>query len=90
MKNSLIVIALCQISLVFNASSQSAEPQQTEPTLELHSNMMEAYQVSQSTSNPMLAFFTGSDLGGSCKKLQKEVFAKSAIITWANEKDILE
>jgi protein disulfide-isomerase len=89
MKNSLIVIALCQISLVFNASSQSAEPQQTEPTLVWHSNMMEAYQVSQSTSKPIFAFFTGSDWCGWCKKLQKEVFAKSAFITWANENVIL-
>ena len=36
-----------------------------------------------------MAFFTGSDWCGWCKKLQREVFQKEAFVSWANENVIL-
>jgi thioredoxin-related protein len=85
MKNLLLAIIFTQVS-VFNSFSQSSNSEQT---LEWHSDMMKAYELSKSTNKPIFAFFTGSDWCGWCKKLQKEVFSKTAFITWANENVIL-
>ena len=85
MKNFLLAILFLHVSIIYSFS-QSLNP---EPTLEWHSDMMKAYELSKSTKKPIFAFFTGSDWCGWCKKLQKEVFSKSAFITWANENVIL-
>lgn len=48
-------------------------------------NLAEAHELSLKTGKPIMAFFTGSDWCGWCKKLQREVFKKEAFISWANE-----
>lgn len=85
MKNVLLVFILIQVSAI-HSFGQSLN---SEPTLEWHSDMMKAYELSKSTNKPIFAFFTGSDWCGWCMKLQKEVFSKSAFISWANENVIL-
>jgi thiol-disulfide isomerase/thioredoxin len=61
----------------------------TSDTLAWHTDIVQAHTLSEATQKPIFAFFTGSDWCGWCKKLQQEVFAKPAFISWANENVIL-
>ncbi len=52
-------------------------------------DMVKANEISQSSKKPIFAFFTGSDWCGWCKKLQKDVFAKTEFVQWANKNVVL-
>ncbi len=54
-----------------------------------YTNLMEAQEKSKATNKPIFGFFTGSDWCGWCRKLQNEVFSKTAFIKWAQQKVIL-
>jgi thioredoxin-related protein len=71
-------------ALTFNASANT-----TEGALTWYTSLDEAHKLSVETGKPIFGFFTGSDWCGWCIKLQKDVFAKEAFITWASENVIL-
>ena len=58
-------------------------------SLEWHTNLTQAAQISMEQKKPLLMFFTGSDWCGWCIRLQKEVFKTDSFYTWANENVIL-
>lgn len=49
----------------------------------------EAAKISKETKKPILAFFTGSDWCGWCKRLEKEVLITNEFNQWANENVVL-
>lgn len=52
-------------------------------------NLEKAKQLSVAQDKPILAFFTGSDWCGWCKKLDAEVFSKPEFKTWATKNVVL-
>lgn len=54
-----------------------------------YTDIMKANDVSAASNKPIFAFFTGSDWCGWCKKLQMDVFSKTAFIDWAKKNVIL-
>ena len=54
-----------------------------------YTDLVQANELSKSTHKPIFGFFTGSDWCGWCRKLQNEVFEKTAFIKWAQQKVIL-
>lgn len=54
-----------------------------------YTDLKKANDVSMAEKKPIFAFFTGSDWCGWCKKLQRDVFVKSAFIEWANKNVVL-
>ncbi len=62
---------------------------ETKGGLTWYTDLEEAHRVSQKENKPVFGFFTGSDWCGWCIKLQREVFAKEAFISWAKTKVVL-
>lgn len=58
-------------------------------SLEWHTDLMKANELSKKSNKPIFAFFTGSDWCGWCIKLQNDVFAKKEFIEWAKQNVIL-
>lgn len=54
-----------------------------------YSNLDTAITLSNESGKPVFGFFTGSDWCGWCMKLQRDVFAKTAFIEWAQANVIL-
>lgn len=73
------------ISLSFAQADKSAKTE----TLEWHTDLMKAYDVSKKTKKPIFAMFTGSDWCVWCRKLQADVFAKKDFIDWAKKNVVL-
>lgn len=84
---SAVFTGLFLFSLFFTGIAQTATNHSG--SLTWHTDLTKARALSDSTHKPIFAFFTGSDWCGWCHKLQADVFAKEAFITWANEKVIL-
>ena len=63
--------------------------QDEKEALTWHTDLNEVHELSQKSGKPIFGFFTGSDWCGWCHKLQREVFAKPAFVTWAQENVIL-
>ena len=51
-------------------------------------NIDQAIAQSMETEKPIMLFFTGSDWGGWCKRLVKEVFDQKEFKDWAKDKII--
>ena len=54
-----------------------------------NTDMNKAIKISQTTGNPLMLFFTGSDWCGWCKKLVKEVYKTSEFQKWAKKNVVL-
>jgi thioredoxin-related protein len=85
MKKILVVFFLLCVAVASKAQSDT----KTSDTLIWYTDIVQAHTLSQTTQKPIFAFFTGSDWCGWCRKLQKEVFAKPAFISWANQNVVL-
>ena len=79
MKRLLVVLL---VTFTFNGFSQ-------QKSLEWHTDVNKAINMSVQSGKPLLFFFTGSDWCGWCKRLQKEVFFKSEFAIWANKNVVL-
>ena len=79
MKRLLVVLL---VTFTFNGFSQ-------QKSLEWHTDVNKAINMSVQSGKPLLFFFTGSDWCGWCKRLQKEVFFKSEFAIWANNNVVL-
>lgn len=71
------------------AFAQSENKNQAAGTLEWHTDLMKAYDISKKSKKPIFAIFTGSDWCVWCRKLQADVFAKPAFIDWAKKNVVL-
>ena len=76
------LILLLLVSFSLNSFSQQS-------TLEWHTDMNKAIEISVKTQKPMLLFFTGSDWCGWCKRLVKEVYDKPEFAKWAKNNVVL-
>jgi thioredoxin-related protein len=85
MKKYIIIIIFVLIKSV--AYAQTTD--ETQKPLTWYSDVNEAYALSNATSKPIFAFFTGSDWCGWCHKLQREVFSKPEFEKWANQNVVL-
>lgn len=82
-----VIIGLFLTCFLYSGMAQTAT--HTAAGLSWHTDLAKARALSDSTSRPIFGFFTGSDWCGWCHKLEADVFAKEAFVTWANEKVIL-
>lgn len=57
--------------------------------LQWFTDISKAMEASDASKKPIFGFFTGSDWCGWCKKLQADVFAKEAFVSWAKKNVIL-
>lgn len=84
------IISLFVVTNALACMAQEAAVQINEDkTLLWHSSIGEVYDLSKDSGKPIFAFFTGSDWCGWCHKLQRDVFAKSAFIEWADKNVVL-
>ncbi|MFO0358589.1 MAG: thioredoxin family protein [Sphingobacteriaceae bacterium] len=74
------------LSLSFAQTDKNAKAAES---LEWHTDLMKAYDVSKKTKKPIFAMFTGSDWCVWCRKLQADVFAKKDFIDWAKKNVVL-
>ncbi|HAD15045.1 MAG TPA: hypothetical protein DCF33_21690, partial [Saprospirales bacterium] len=84
---SIAFVALLLIGTQFSCVSQTNTAKQGELTW--LTDFAKARELSDATKKPIFGFFTGSDWCGWCKKLQADVFAKEAFVSWANKNVIL-
>ena len=82
-----IFVVLLLIGLPFSGKAQS-EPANAS-TLTWHTDLSKARAASDASHKPVFGFFTGSDWCGWCRKLQSDVFSKSAFISWAKKNVVL-
>lgn len=82
-----IFLLLFLSGLQFSVKAQS-EPASTSE-LTWYTDLSKARAASDDSHKPIFGFFTGSDWCGWCRKLQSDVFSKSAFISWANKNVIL-
>ena len=75
------------ILLLFVSFSLNSFSQQS--SLDWHTDMNKAIEISVKTQKPMLLFFTGSDWCGWCKRLVKEVYDKPEFAKWAKNNVVL-
>jgi thioredoxin-related protein len=87
MKFTAFLIALFAMTSAINCNAQTATT--TGDTLVWYTDFSKANAASQASNKPIFGFFTGSDWCGWCHKLQREVFAKEAFVTWAKANVIL-
>lgn len=87
MKRIKLIIVVFALLASFGAKAQQDTAK--EEGLVWYTSLMEANSASVASNKPIFAFFTGSDWCGWCKKLQRDVFAKTAFIEWAKENVIL-
>ena len=85
------------VTLTLGVSSMTLQPDDRpitelstpEDQLTWYTSLEKAHKESTETGKPIFAFFTGSDWCGWCHKLQREVFAKDAFVSWANTNVVL-
>jgi len=80
------LLLFCFVKLSY---SQTQESTTATSSLEWHTSMEEAYQLSNKTHKPIFALFTGSDWCIWCKRLEANVFVKQEFIDWAKAHVIL-
>jgi len=87
MKKNLCTSFLLVFFLLKFSFSQAQESGTS--SLEWHTSMDEASQLSKASGKPIFALFTGSDWCIWCKRLDANVFAKQEFIDWAKKNVIL-
>lgn len=75
------------IVFVFVLIFQNINSQQS--TLNWHTDLNKAVNISLSEKKPIMLFFTGSDWCGWCMRLKKEVFNFPEFETWTKENVVL-
>lgn len=80
---SLVLLAVFSFGFRPKQEGKKAE------SLQWHTDLLKANELSQKSKKPIFAFFTGSDWCGWCHKLQRDVFAKQAFVEWANKNVVL-
>lgn len=75
------------IVIVFILFIQNLHSQQT--TLNWHTDLNKAVNISISENKPMMLFFTGSDWCGWCIRLKKEVFNYPEFEAWTKDNVVL-
>ena len=80
--------SLLAFSLALGTAFMPSNPPEAEQ-LEWHTKLEQAHALSIKNNKPIFAFFTGSDWCGWCMRLQANVFAKPAFVSWAKENVIL-
>ena len=75
------------IVIVFILSIQNLHSQ--ESTLNWHTDLNKAVNISISENKPMMLFFTGSDWCGWCIRLKKEVFNYPEFEAWTKDNVVL-
>ena len=93
MRRTLFTFALALTAFI-GMSFANPDPVETSKKVDEHgltwyTKIGEAHSASKTSNKPIFAFFTGSDWCGWCIKLQKDVFAKEAFISWAKDNVIL-
>lgn len=78
MKRFLLVFSILFVCLGFTGAHAGE--------LEWVTDFNEATNIARSENKPIVAFFTGSDWCGWCKKLDREVFAKGEFATNVGDK----
>ncbi len=84
---SFVFMALLVLGIPFSGLSQTAPVKAK--GLNWYTDLSKARELSDASHKPIFGFFTGSDWCGWCHKLQSDVFAKEAFVTWANKNVIL-
>ncbi len=84
---SFLFLALLLLGIQFSGLAQTASG--NAGGLDWHTDLTKARALSDASKKPIFGFFTGSDWCGWCRKLQSDVFAKSAFVTWAKKNVIL-
>ncbi len=84
---SVVLLALFVMGMQYSGLAQTA-PVET-GGLSWYTDIAKARELSDASKKPIFGFFTGSDWCGWCRKLQADVFAKEAFVTWANKNVIL-
>ena len=84
---SVAFLVLFFMGIQFSGMAQTA--QATTSGLNWFTDLSKAREASDAARKPIFGFFTGSDWCGWCHKLQADVFAKEAFITWAKKNVIL-
>ncbi|MCW3121150.1 MAG: thioredoxin family protein [Flavipsychrobacter sp.] len=84
-KHTLLALTLL-VSVCLNAQQPATHK---EGELDWYVEVIKANEVSRAQHKPIFAFFTGSDWCGWCKKLQHDVFAKPAFVSWAKKNVVL-
>ncbi len=67
----------------------NAYAQDTQSSLEWHTDMVKAVDEAIAADKPLFLFFTGSDWCGWCKRLQAEVFYLPEFEKWAKDNVVL-
>jgi thiol-disulfide isomerase/thioredoxin len=80
-------LALFLTGIQFSTTAQTTASDKGE--LNWYTDFSKAQEASESSKKPIFGFFTGSDWCGWCKKLQADVFAKEAFVSWAKKNVIL-
>lgn len=83
------ILSLGLVFFIIGFQSLKAQGEKKTESLEWHTDLMKADELSKKTKKPIFAFFTGSDWCGWCIKLQNEVFSKPEFIDWAKKNVIL-
>jgi thiol:disulfide interchange protein len=86
--NLAIMVTFLVMCIAYSVSAQPTTPKKEE-SLEWHTNIMKANEISKATNKPIFAFFTGSDWCVWCKRLQAHVFAKPEFVQWAKKNVVL-
>ncbi len=81
MKFLLTLVLFLSVGLTYAAEGEG--------DLKWYTDLDEVHEISTKTGKPIFGFFTGSDWCGWCHKLQREVFAKPAFVSWAQKNVIL-
>jgi protein disulfide-isomerase len=90
MKKIGIVVFVAMIAFVASSfNTNKTEVLEENEALTWYTNLDEVHALSEKSGKPIFGFFTGSDWCGWCHKLQREVFAKEAFVTWAKANVIL-
>lgn len=82
-----VFFALFLLGIQSSCMAQTAKGNEGE--LVWHTDLAKARELSDATKKPIFGFFTGSDWCGWCHKLEADVFAKEAFVTWAKKNVIL-
>jgi len=83
----LVSLPLFLLLIQFSCMAQTSPVHSSE--LNWHTDLNKARELSEATKKPIFGFFTGSDWCGWCHKLEADVFAKEAFVTWAKKNVIL-
>jgi thioredoxin-related protein len=84
---SIVCITLLILGIQFSGLAQTATAHSSE--LSWLTDLNKARELSDATKKPIFGFFTGSDWCGWCHKLEADVFAKEAFVSWAKKNVIL-